>query len=145
MPKSKTCLTDVNTWLALAAPGHVHHLTARRWFESLGEGEAVFCRITQMGLLRLLTQASVMKTDVLSPEQAWRLYRQLRRDWRVAFAAEPAGLESVWIELMSTVPSGSRTWTDAYLAAFAIECSYMMATFDRGFEKWKSLSLRLLG
>ncbi len=143
MPKSKTCLTDVNTWLALAAPGHLQHLAARRWFDSLGEGEAVFCRITQMGLLRLLTNAAVMKTDRLSPEQAWKLYQNLRSDWRVAFAAEPEGLELVWIELMQESSSGANSWTDAYLGAFAFKHSYTLVSFDRAFRRWKKLSLHV--
>ncbi len=141
MPTSKICLTDVNTWLALAAPGHLQHAAALRWFESLDEGQAVFCRITQMGFLRLLTNASVMKTDRLSAPQAWALYRNLRSDWRVRFASEPAGLESTWIALMREGAQGANSWTDAYLAAFAIGHRYTLVSFDRGFQRWKNKDL----
>jgi toxin-antitoxin system PIN domain toxin len=130
--------------LALAAPGHTQHRAARQWFDSLGEGEAVFCRITQMGLLRLLTNEAVMKKDVLTTRQAWKVYEELRSDWRVIFAAEPAGLEAVWIGLMTTYPSAVKTWTDAYLAAFAIGHGYTLATFDRGFRKWTEVLLYIL-
>ena len=143
MLRSKTCLIDVNTWLALAAPGHDHHRAARRWFSSLGEREAVFCRVTQMGFLRLLTRPAVMQTDVLKPRQAWKLYEDLRRDWRVDFAGEPIGLEARWIALMNG-SSGANTWTDAYLAAFAMGHNYTLVSFDRGFGHWKALAFHLL-
>src|ERR1035437_4282472 len=51
---------DVNIWIALAAEGHVHHVPARDWFAAQPDGSVAFCRITQMGLLRLLTNSSVM-------------------------------------------------------------------------------------
>ena len=143
MPISKICLTDVNTWLALVAEGHVHHRAAREWFLSLGEREAVFCRITQMGLLRLLTQPAVMNKGAMTPEQAWKAYQSLRHDSRVAFAGEPIGLESTWMRLMNEAAS-AHAWTDAYLAAFALGHQYTLVSFDRGFQRWKELSLRLL-
>jgi toxin-antitoxin system PIN domain toxin len=143
MPISKICLTDVNTWLALVAEGHVHHRAAREWFLSLGEREAVFCRVSQMGLLRLLTQPAVMSGGALSPEQAWKVYQGLRHDPRVAFAGEPMGLESSWMRLMNEAGSG-KVWTDAYLAAFALGHQYKLVSFDHGFSRWKSLSFHLL-
>ena len=140
---SKICLTDVNTWLALLAEGHLHHRVAREWFLSLGERQAVFCRVSQMGLLRLLTQPAVMNKGTMSPEQAWKTYQTLRQDSRVAFAGEPTGLESTWMRLMNESGSG-RAWTDAYLAAFALGHQYTLASFDRGFQKWKELSFHLI-
>ena len=53
-------LPDVNVWIALAAEGHVHHLPARKWFAAQPTASVAFCRITQMGLLRLLTNSNVM-------------------------------------------------------------------------------------
>ena len=138
MLKSKTCLTDVNVWIALAAERHEHHPAARDWFGSLDEEEAVFCRVTQMSFLRLLTSPAVMREDVLNPQDAWERYKHLRRDWRVTFAAEPAGIEQNWIDLMTAAKS-VRSWTDAYLAAFALGHGYTLVSFDRGFCRWKTL------
>src|SRR5579859_3518467 len=53
-------LPDVNVRIALAAEGHVHHLPARDWFTAQSNASVAFCRITQMGLLRLLTNSKVM-------------------------------------------------------------------------------------
>ena len=144
MPRSKTCLTDVNVWLALARERHQHHAVARAWFYSLGEEGAAFCRITQMGFLRLLTSRATMGDDVVGALEAWRHYKSLRRGWRVTFASEPAGLERVWIELMRAAP-GARSWTDAYLAAFAMAHGYTLVSFDQGFRRWTNLRFIPLG
>jgi predicted nucleic acid-binding protein len=64
---------DINVWLALAADVHVHHVVARSWFESLeDEEELVFCRFTQLGLLRLLTLAGIMGNSVRTSDRLGR-------------------------------------------------------------------------
>jgi len=143
MLRSKTCLVDVNVWLALAAERHEHHRIANRWFQSLGEETAAFCRVSQMGFLRLLSNPKVLAEDALEPVNAWDTYRRLRRDFRVTFAGEPNGLEALWVKLVRVAPTQS-SWTDAYLAAMAIGCEYRLVTFDRGFRRWKQLRLELL-
>jgi uncharacterized protein len=55
-----TLLPDINVWLALVLPDHVHRERALTWWERQADSIA-FCRFTQLGLLRLLTTASVMK------------------------------------------------------------------------------------
>ncbi|HEY0758459.1 MAG TPA: hypothetical protein VGD59_04290 [Acidisarcina sp.] len=65
-----TYLPDVNVWIALASNRHVHHQAAKAWFETLADERSVFCRITELGFLRLLTNIHVMGEDVLTPERA---------------------------------------------------------------------------
>jgi uncharacterized protein len=78
---------DVNVWLALTYEGHVHHIAAKRWFEPLDdEVRLFFCRVTQLGLLRLLTTEAVMGgAEVLSQSAAWSAYDGWFRDDRVTF------------------------------------------------------------
>jgi len=130
MPKSKTCLPDVNVWLAYAAEAHVHHAAAIRWFDDLGPREAAFCRITQMGVLRLLTNRQVMQRGVLTRAQAWDVYRELERDERTDFLPEPEGLEARWRELTSRPSPSAQLWTDSYLQAFAEAAGLTIVTFD---------------
>ena len=73
----------------------------------------------------------------------WFVYRRLAGDERVRFAPEPPNLESTWIYLVGTRTSGSG-WTDAYLAAFALESGLCLITFDAGMRRWPSLRLHLL-
>ena len=79
-------LPDVNLWIALAAEGHVHHVPARNWFAAQPNASVAFCRITQMGLLSLLTNFSVMGRVPRTIFQAWETFSQLRADRRSVFA-----------------------------------------------------------
>ena len=60
----KSYFPDVNIWIALTYRGHVHHPLAGRWFDGLGSEPVLFCRFTQLGFLRLLTNAHVMGGQV---------------------------------------------------------------------------------
>jgi toxin-antitoxin system PIN domain toxin len=133
----KISLPDVNVWIAIAAEGHVDHPIAREWFLSQPAEAVAFCRISQMGFLRLLTNPKVMGQGTRTLEQAWTVYDDLASDRRVFFADEPAGLAHGWRSL--TKSGGVNTWTDAYLAAFAGQYRYTFVTFDRGFRRWPEL------
>jgi hypothetical protein len=144
MPRSTSYLIDANLWLALCAARHAHHGRADTWFQTLGDGQAVLCRIAEMGLLRLLTNPTVMKEDALDWKEAWAIAHTLRTDPRVIFRAEPGELETHWHRLMREHRAGHRTWTDAYLAAFAQGHDATLVTFDQGFLKWKVPNVLLL-
>ena len=137
-------LPDVNVMIALAAEGHIHHVPAREWFTAQPDASIAFCRITQMGLLRLLTNPSVMGRAPRTIVQSWDAFAQLRADRRVIFATEPGVVESAWRQLMTLAGVGPSSWTDAYLAAFAEAHSLTLVTFDAGFERWPALKLTLL-
>ncbi|MCW5980568.1 MAG: PIN domain-containing protein [Bryobacteraceae bacterium] len=131
MPRSTTFLPDVNVWLALTSARHVHASTCARWFDSVAPAKAAFCRVTQMGLLRLLTNESAMGRDVVSCREAWRTYRAMRTDERVQFAPEPFTLEQEWQRLTTLDRPAPKIWTDAYLAAFARAAGMRLVTLDR--------------
>jgi hypothetical protein len=137
-------LPDVNIWIALDAEGHVHHLPAREWFAAQPAASVAFCRITQMGLLRLLTNSSVMGRSPRTIVQAWETFGQLRADRRLVFAIEPNRVESGWRQLMTQSGVGPSSWTDAYLAAFAEAHSYTLVRFDTGFQRWPAVKMTLL-
>lgn len=66
---------DLNVWLALSDGKHSHHPDAKAWFDRLPyEARLIFCRYTQIGLLRLLTNASVMGNRVHTLRSAWAVY-----------------------------------------------------------------------
>ena len=137
-------LPDLNVWLALVSDCHVHHLAAREWFEGLDLGCAAFCRVTQMGLLRLMTHPKVMGEDVLGLAKAWRCYDALRSDERVSFLIEPPDLETTWRALTIREGETHNCWTDAYLTAFALQQGLRIVTFDRWFERHSRLEKLVL-
>jgi|SRR5579871_444627 len=145
MPKSKTCLLDVNVWLALALDRHVHHEVAKAWFGELDIEGAAFCRITQMGFLRLITNRRVMNGEEVSQRRAWAIYEDLERDKRVTFIGEPVEVQAVWKRYTQASVTGTNLWTDAYLAAMANVNELRLVTFDRTLSRVKDVQTLLLG
>jgi hypothetical protein len=82
------------------------------WFETVAPAEAAFCRVTQMGFLRLLTTTHAMHEDVLSQKEAWRVFDKLRDDERVTFLGEPEGLEREWRAATQQPTPSNQLWTD---------------------------------
>jgi predicted nucleic acid-binding protein len=97
-----------------------------------------------MSFLRLLTNPKVMGDDSLTPAGAVAVYRQLANDERVLFAPEPPNIENTWISLMSARTASGGAWTDAYLAAFAMEAGFRLISFDQGMRHWPALALEIL-
>jgi len=122
-------LLDVGVWLAASWGRHIHHGVAATWFDHQEENLAM-CRVTQMSLLRLLSNPGVMSEDVISRGDAWRVIDQLRADARVIWAEEPAQLEAVWRAISARDETSHKLWTDDYLAAFAQSAGATLATLD---------------
>jgi hypothetical protein len=135
-------LVDVNVWVALSLPGHVHHAEARDWFGDPDmHSRLFFCRVTQHGFLRLLTNSKVMGSNVLSAAGAWRYYDLLMYDDRVGFASEPPELERMWRGITRQPHSRPNLWTDAYLLGFARAAGLGIVTFDRWFRQHKDMNV----
>jgi len=123
-------LLDVGVWLAAAWGRHVHHRAAADWLNQQ-EDDLALCRVTQMSLLRLLSNPGVMGQDVVSRGDAWRVIDQLRADERVLWSEEPAQLEAAWRAISARDENSHKLWTDDYLAAFAQVAGATLATLDR--------------
>src|SRR5580704_6839632 len=110
-------LPDLNFWLALVFQSHIHHTTAKDWMVSAAPQSCCFCRVTQMGLLRLSTNRKAFPVGALPMSGAWQVYDQLLSDNRVAFAEEPEHIEMSWRDNTRSRSFSTNVWTDAYLAA----------------------------
>jgi len=93
-------LLDINTWIALTLETHPHHQAARKWYEQspLESGDLLFCRQTELGFLRLVTQTAVMNQCGAAPlsnsdaiEFLWALYA----DPAVSCADEPPSVRKL--------------------------------------------------
>ncbi len=137
-------LCDVNVLLALCYGQHIHYPQAMYWLDRQDDLEVVVCRTTQLGLLRLLTNAAVMGKHVCTLEQAWKIYDQMVGDTRFEYSAEPDGLEPFLRQYTMSEQVATKIWQDAYLAAFARAAKIRLVTFDRGFLALEGLQLTLL-
>ena len=134
MPASGISLLDANVWLALAVSTHQHHALASARFDGQSDNSCAFCRITQMALLRHLTNPVIMKTAVQTSLQAWRTYETFGGDARVIFTTESARTSFYWKEWTTAIPTPRGSWTDRYLAAFATAGGMNFVTFDQDFQ-----------
>ena len=103
-------LVDVGVWLAAVWGRHVDYPVASEWFRRQ-EDDLVFCRVTQMGLLRLLSNPAIMGEDAVDRSQAWRLFDQLWSDERVLWTDEPDELDAVWRTMSARDDKSHRLWT----------------------------------
>jgi len=106
-----TYFPDVNVWIALAAERHMHHRAARYWFGNLRDEKLAFCRLTQLGFLRPLTNKHVMQEEVMRPDGAWQAYRVLRLDRRIGYLIQPDGLPETWQQFTDGLLTSPNLWT----------------------------------
>jgi len=132
-------LPDLNVWLALADEDHQHHKVARNYWENQSADTFNFCRITMLGFLRLLTHAKVMGGRPFSPPEAWQAYRNFLTLPEVEFLNEPASLEKRLASFSEKADFPQSLWTDAYLAALAVESSRRVVSFDHDFTRFEGL------
>jgi uncharacterized protein len=134
---------DTNVWLALVWQRHSQAEAAREWFDGCGDEHFFFCRFAQLPLLRLLTTKAVMGNDVKTMAGAWEIYDQCCADERIAFLAEPEGLDPKFRTLARSRHSSPNVWADAYLAAFASIAGLKLITFDKALRSRASACLVL--
>ncbi|MEW6366704.1 MAG: TA system VapC family ribonuclease toxin [Acidobacteriota bacterium] len=137
-------LPDVNVWLAGVWARHALHAIARAWLTNERD-EIAFCRVTQMALLRLVSNPAVTGDDSLTRRQAWELIDRLMADRRIPFLAEPERLVPLWVAFSKRDDRSHLLWTDDYLAAFASAAGAELVTLDRAFPKrYPSVQVRCL-
>jgi uncharacterized protein len=128
-------LPDLNVWLALALAEHPHHRAAQAYWYETAAARIWFCRVTMLGMVRLLAQPKLMGKAALGLRDAFDVYLRFAGLPEVGHCAEPADCESVLARLLEpAIPA--RLWTDAYLAAFAGTGGLRLVTFDKDFARF---------
>ncbi len=123
---------DVNVWLALSTPDHQHFAKAWSWYTALpADASLRFCRFTQLGLLRLLTTASVMGKGTLNQLEAWDAYDRWLNTGHAEFTEEPTRLDAVFRSKSARTQASPKDWADSYLASFAAAAHLTLVTFDK--------------
>lgn len=130
----------MNVWLALASVEHIHSEVARRWWAK-EEGTIAFCRLSQLGLLRLVTTAAAMDNKPVTLSEAWRIYDRFFEDDRVALVSEPADTERRFRAKAQGRAASPKIWADAWLLAFTEEAGGRLVTFDKALAARGALCL----
>ncbi|MBV8844409.1 MAG: hypothetical protein JO307_16500 [Bryobacterales bacterium] len=121
--------------MAILLEDHIYRSEALTWLPNTTDEVIGFSRLTQMGVLRLLSTAAAMNGRPLSMRGAWRAYEKLFEDDRVALLAEPQGLDPSFRTQTSAGNASPKLWADAYLLAFATAHDGVLVTFDRALAK----------
>jgi len=145
-------LIDINVWLALTWDLHPQHASASAWYAALNEPDdssLLFCRMTMLGFLRLLTNRSVMGGSTITLDNALSVYDQWIRDPRVGLASEPLGIDKQFRQALSPVSAQAATKAiaDCYLVGFAAAAGAHIVTLDKrlaGMAKRQKVSVALI-
>jgi toxin-antitoxin system PIN domain toxin len=127
-------LPDLNVWLALSWANHMHSGAAWTWFSQREDDRFFFCRLTQLGLLRLLATSAVMGKDVRTIGEAWKVYDRWLEDSRVGIRQESVELDGAFRAATRSVSrlSSPKALGDCYLLAVGQVADATLVTFDRG-------------
>lgn len=138
-------LPDVNVWVAFSAPNHVGRRRAEEYWRAEAADHAVFNAITMLGFVRVCSRAPIFDGAVLSPAESWSIYLGWRARSEVTYLREPARCNLVLHRLLGKGIVSAATWTDAYLAAFAIAGGLRLVSFDGDFRRFPGLNFLYLG
>jgi toxin-antitoxin system PIN domain toxin len=126
-------LPDVNVLLALIWPRHESHAAAHAWFAKSGQQAWATNSLTQLGVLRLLTNPAVTEGAVTAgtalgvlseaTSHAGHEFWPLDRD--AAAVLKP----------IAGRVRGHQQWTDALLLGQAMERRGVLVTFDSGIKQ----------
>jgi hypothetical protein len=130
---------DLNVWLALSVSSHSHCRIAWSWLRLVPEdARLIFCRYTQIGLLRLLTNEAAMGEQTLTLREAWGVYERWLSDPRVEFYPEPRGLDAAFRQATEPFARQPATkWVgDCYLLAYSKQSDTSLVSFDAALLKF---------
>ena len=125
-------LPDVNVLFALVWRRHEGHAAAHVWFGGAGQRAWATNPLTQLGVLRLLTNPAITQGAV-SAEAALEAVTETTRHtghefWPFDFAITDS-LRPIVAKLQ-----GHQQWTDAALLRHAIARKAVLVTFDAGIK-----------
>ena len=126
----KTCLLDVNAFVALAWPNHIHHAPVMRWFATHHTDGWATCPLTESGFVRVSSNP-LATSEAKSPAEALSLLREM-----VALPGHHFWHDDVSLAKADLVDAaklhGYRQVTDAHLLSLTIRRGGRLVTFDRG-------------
>jgi toxin-antitoxin system PIN domain toxin len=126
-------LLDVNVLLALVNPRHRQHAAARSWFERTGGQAWATNPLTQLGVLRLLTNPAVTQIRVNASTAIELLSLAIHHPGHQFWPLDESALAG--LETLAPHITGHQQWTDALLLCQAKAKGTVLATFDSGLKQ----------
>jgi toxin-antitoxin system PIN domain toxin len=123
-------LADVNVLFALLWPRHVHHEAAQAWFAGQGHRSWASNNITQIGVLRLLTNTAITRGAVSASTALAALAEATRHPNHQFWPLDRPALSM--LNGAAVGVTGHKQWTDLLLLRHAAERKGRLVTFDSG-------------
>jgi hypothetical protein len=126
-------LPDVNVLLALLWPRHECHAAAHAWFAKSGQHAWATNVLTQLGVVRLLTNPTLTKGAVSAVAALGVLSEATTHAGHEFWSLDheiPTGLTPLAAKIR-----GHQQWTDALLLWQAMQRDGVLVTFDSGIKE----------
>jgi len=140
MPSAASDLPDINVWVALSEAAHAHHSRASHYWNSERADRVVFCGTTILGMLRILTLPSAMGGNPFKTDEAFLKYREFARLPETGFIADSENICAPFGSWTSERFFTAKLWTDAWIAAVAMENGCRVVSFDADFARFPGLN-----
>ena len=136
-------LMDVNIFVYAFREDVKEHLAYRRWLESVLNSEDFYgvSELVLSGFLRVVTHPKVFNVPT-SLGDAIAFTQQIREKSNAIKIVPRERHWSIFEQLMSSTQAKGNLIPDAYHAALAIESGCEWVTTDKGFKRFKGLSVK---
>lgn len=125
-------LPDVNVLFALLWPPHESHAAARAWFAKSGHRAWATSPLTQLGVLRLLTNPAVTRGAVNAAIAVQIVDRATRHNGHEFWPLDRKMMDG--LRAFAERLQGHKQWTDAALLCQSIDRDGLLVTFDAGLK-----------
>jgi len=130
---------DLNVWLALTDPDHQHHARAAHYWDHESLPNLAFCRVTMLGLLRLLTHSKVMSGNLFTIAEAWAAYSGYVALPEIQFIEDSLLADQHFMRWTRQPGFTASRWTDAWIASTAHAANARVVSFDADFTTFDGL------
>ena len=132
-------LPDINVWIALSAPEHAHRIRADRYWHESAPEMVVFNIVTMLGLVRISSNAPLFHGSAKTPIGAWMQFQKWMDLPGTSFMEDSPEVRKTLDTIIHSGVVTGKTFTDAYLAAFAISNGLRLVSFDSDFHRFTDL------
>jgi toxin-antitoxin system PIN domain toxin len=129
-------LLDVNVLFALVWRRHESHVAAHAWFAKSGHRAWATSPLTELGVLRLLTNPAVTQGAVNAAGALDAVHAATRHDGHEFWPLD--GDVATGLKALAGKLQGHRQWTDAALLWQAMERDGVLVSFDTGVKELAS-------
>ena len=123
----------------MTAPDHIHRERAQEYWQEEANPAVAFNAVTMLGLVRICSNAPIFAGERIQPEAAWGILQNWMQMAEVSYLPEPSECRETLDELVTAGLVIRRTWTDSYLAAFAMSGDLRLISFDDDFARFPDL------